>query len=84
MSKRDALNVKDKMMLLGFEGLASNVYFEVLPWLILNQKDSFPFNGRNRRPPKDASMRCCPWLTRRMDRDTKFVYLPQLLIINLL
>ena len=54
MSKRDALNAKDKMMLLGFEGLASNAYFEVLPWLILNQKDSFPFNGRNRRPPKDA------------------------------
>ena len=33
MSKRDALNAKDKTMLLGFEGLASNVYFEVLPWL---------------------------------------------------
>ena len=39
---------------MGFEGIASNAYFEVLPELILNQKESFPFNGRNRRPPKDA------------------------------
>ena len=30
------------------------MYFEVLPNLILNQKESFTFHGRNRRPPKDA------------------------------
>lgn len=53
-NKRYALNAEDKKQLMGFEGIASNTYFEVLPFLILNQKESFPFNGRNRRPPKDA------------------------------
>lgn len=53
-NKRYALQAEDKAELLGFEGIASNAYFEVLPKLILNQKESFPFNGRNRRPPKDA------------------------------
>lgn len=53
-NKRYALNAEDKTKLMGFEGIASNAYFEVLPILILNQKESFPFNGRNRRPPKDA------------------------------
>lgn len=52
--KRDALNATDKESLIGYEGMASNVYFEVLPLLILNQKKDFPFHGRNRRPPKDA------------------------------
>lgn len=37
-AKRDALSAKDKTMLIGYEGLASNAYFEVLPILILNQK----------------------------------------------
>lgn len=53
-NKREALMVPDKKMLIGYEGLASNAYFEALPTLILNQKDDFPFHGRNRRPPKDA------------------------------
>lgn len=53
-NKRYALHADDKTKLMGFEGIASNAYFGVLPKLILNQKDSFPFNGRNRRPPKDA------------------------------
>ena len=53
-NKRDVLDAEDKTKLMGFEGIASNAYFEVLPNLILNQKESFPFNGRNRRPPKDA------------------------------
>lgn len=52
--KHHALNAEDKTKLMGFEGMASNTYFDVLPRLILNQKESFPFNGRNRRPPKDA------------------------------
>lgn len=52
-NKRHALNAGDKTKLMGFEGMASNAYFDVLPKLILNQKESFPFNGRNRRPPKD-------------------------------
>lgn len=53
-NKRYALHAEDKTKLMGLEGIASNAYFEVLPKLILNQKESFPFNGRNRRPPKDA------------------------------
>lgn len=54
VNKRQVLNCGDKTKLMGFEGMASNAYFDVLPRLILNQKESFPFNGRNRRPPKDA------------------------------
>lgn len=53
-NKRNLLNARDKTELIGFEGMASNAYFEVFPQLILSQKESFPFNGRNRRPPKDA------------------------------
>lgn len=39
---------------MGYEGIASSAYFNVFPHLLLKQKDSFPFDGRNRRPPKDA------------------------------
>lgn len=53
-AKHNALTAQDKMTLMGYEGMASNAYFEVLPVLILNQKTDFPFHGRNRRPPKDA------------------------------
>ena len=53
-AKHDALTAQDKATLIGYEGIASNAYFEVLPVLILNQKTDFPFHGRNRRPPKDA------------------------------
>lgn len=53
-AKRDALQAKDKTTLIGHEGIASNAYFNVFPELILNQKNDFPFHGRNRRPPKDA------------------------------
>lgn len=54
VNKRRSLNSADKTELIGYEGIASNTYFAVMPKLILNQKESFPFNGRNRRPPKDA------------------------------
>jgi CRISPR-associated protein Cas1 len=37
----------------GFEGQSANVYFDVFDELILQQKESFSFNGRNRRPPLD-------------------------------
>ena len=47
-------DAENKTKLIGFEGIASSAYFGVMPKLILNQKESFPFNGRNRRPPKDA------------------------------
>ena len=52
--KRDLNRVQDLNQLRGIEGDAASVYFDVFPFLILNQKADFPFNGRNRRPPKDA------------------------------
>lgn len=53
-AKYSALTAQDKMALIGYEGIASNAYFEVLPILILNQKTDFQFQGRSRRPPKDV------------------------------
>jgi len=38
----------------GLEGEAANTYFSVFDHLIVQQKDSFRFSGRNRRPPLDA------------------------------
>lgn len=40
-------------ILRGFEGEAASVYFSVFDDLILQQKDSFYFHGRNKRPPLD-------------------------------
>lgn len=54
MQKRDALRAKTKTELMGTEGMAANHYFAVFSHLILQQKADFLFNGRNRRPPKDA------------------------------
>lgn len=53
-SKRLLLGTTDFNQLRGIEGEAANNYFSVFPHLILHQKSGFPFNGRNRRPPKDA------------------------------
>ena len=39
--------------LLGLEGEAASVYFSVFDDLILQQKEDFYFNGRNKRPPLD-------------------------------
>ena len=52
--KHEALQSKDRSELMGVEGIAANRYFSVFPNLILQQKNDFPFHGRNRRPPKDA------------------------------
>lgn len=41
----------DLAILRGVEGAGARVYFSAFPRLIKN--DSFSFNGRNRRPPKD-------------------------------
>lgn len=40
-------------ILRGFEGEAASVYFRVFDELILNQKEDFHFQGRNKRPPQD-------------------------------
>lgn len=37
----------------GYEGEAASRYFSVFDELILQQKDEFAFNGRNKRPPLD-------------------------------
>ncbi len=37
----------------GCEGEAAARYFSVFPFLVRQQRDAFPWNGRNRRPPKD-------------------------------
>lgn len=52
--KKEILNTDNLDKLRGIEGDAANIYFGVLPHLIINQKQDFPFLGRNRRPPKDA------------------------------
>lgn len=54
VSKREVFRSTDKTMLIGTEGMAANRYFSVLPHLMTQQRASFPFAGRNRRPPKDA------------------------------
>lgn len=49
-------NVKEAASLdemLGIEGKAASAYFSVLDDLILQQKEHFCFDGRNRRPPMD-------------------------------
>ena len=53
-NKHKVLQADDKNKLMGYEGIASTAYFSALPHLILSQKESFPFSGRNKRPPKDA------------------------------
>lgn len=44
---------EDLDSLRGLEGECASVYFGVLDELILNQKEDFSFQGRNRRPPLD-------------------------------
>ena len=51
--KQNALKAEDMDLLRGIEGRAANVYFSVFNHLIINQKNDFVFDGRNRRPPKD-------------------------------
>lgn len=52
--KSRVLNASSLDSVRGIEGEAAMEYFGVFPHLILNQKADFVFNGRNRRPPKDA------------------------------
>lgn len=50
-----AIRAADNMdTLRGLEGEAAQKYFSVLDELIINQKESFYFKERSRRPPKDA------------------------------
>ena len=47
------LETEDPDELRGLEGQAATAYFSVFDEMILNQKDSFFFSGRSRRPPLD-------------------------------
>lgn len=53
-SKQHALKATTSDELRGIEGDAANHYFSVFSELILHQTRDFIFEGRNRRPPKDA------------------------------
>lgn len=53
-AKRSVLHATTKEQVRALEGDAASCYFSVFHNLIINQKEDFPFNGRNRRPPKDA------------------------------
>ncbi len=52
--KRQALQADGDASLRGVEGEAASTYFGIFPLLIIQQRDDFPFTGRNRRPPRDA------------------------------
>lgn len=52
--KRQALQAGCEASLRGVEGEAASTYFGVFQSLIVQQKKDFPFDGRNRRPPRDA------------------------------
>ena len=52
--RKQVLEASNFNELRGLEGDAANAYFSVFSHLILQQKDSFSFVCRNRRPPKDA------------------------------
>lgn len=49
----DILQQTDLSTLRGLEGQAAATYFGVLDNLILNQRESFSFTGRSKRPPLD-------------------------------
>ncbi|TJX13276.1 type I-C CRISPR-associated endonuclease Cas1 [Tissierella creatinini] len=46
-------NIESSDVLRGIEGNAAEVYFSSIDQLILNQKETFYFIDRNRRPPRD-------------------------------
>ncbi len=55
LNKRLALRASNKDILRGIEGDAAVNYFSLFDDMIINQKESFAFHGRNRRPPKDKT-----------------------------
>jgi CRISPR-associated protein Cas1 len=52
-SLKQVSHATDLDTLRGIEGEAANNYFSCFDHLILQQKESFSFRGRNRRPPRD-------------------------------
>lgn len=54
LRRRVILAAQTRQQIRGLEGDAASLYFSVMPHLIIQRRQDFPFNGRNRRPPKDA------------------------------
>lgn len=52
-SRKDAMKSNDLDGLRGIEGNTANAYYSVFDEVILQQKDTFFFRGRSRRPPLD-------------------------------
>ena len=52
---KDAEKTTDINSLRGIEGNAAAEYFQVFDEMILQNEESFRFNGRNRRPPTDRT-----------------------------
>lgn len=53
---RDSLGeAKDRTQLLGYEGMAANLYFQHFPSMLKGRGEAwrFDFEGRNKRPPRD-------------------------------
>ncbi len=50
---RQCPQIEDIDELRGIEGNAASIYFGIFDQMILQQKDTFTFSGRNRRPPLD-------------------------------
>ncbi|MEZ5386499.1 MAG: CRISPR-associated endonuclease Cas1 [Prosthecobacter sp.] len=54
---RDGLDeAEDRTQLLGYEGMAANLYFEHFPSMLKGRGEAwrFDFQGRNKRPPRDS------------------------------
>ncbi|MCF0202491.1 MAG: type I-C CRISPR-associated endonuclease Cas1 [Bacteroidaceae bacterium] len=49
--KREALQAENTTSLMGTEGIAASEYFSVLPNMIIQQQEDFPFSGRTKHPP---------------------------------
>lgn len=64
-------SVEDLEVLRGLEGAAAVQYYSVFDDLILQQKESFHFHGRSRRPPLDAVNALLSFLYTMLSNDMK-------------
>ncbi|NPV80635.1 MAG: type I-C CRISPR-associated endonuclease Cas1 [Firmicutes bacterium] len=64
-------NCEDLEAIRGIEGEAARTYFSCFNHLILEQKESFAMNGRNRRPPMDNTNALLSFLYTLLLHDTQ-------------
>lgn len=67
---RELMDVPSIDRVRGLEGSAANDYFRVFPDLIVAQREDFPFDGRNRRPPTDRMNALLSFLYALVSSDT--------------